>query len=295
MKEAIEKSGVLLEAMSYIRKYSGKIVVIKLGGSVMDEQESTAQILQDILFMQCVGMQPVIVHGGGKLISTAMEKRGMQVQFVKGRRYTDSRALTVVEHILCNEINTGIVRMFESMDCEAMGLHTLSNCVLKAERTYLMEGDKKIDLGYVGTITDINTKLLRLLCAAGTIPVIAPLARDGAGQKLNCNADTSAGRTAAMLQAEKFVCISDTHGIRMDLSDPKSILPAITEPEVEDLIKKGVISSGMLPKVEACLTALDGGVKRSHIIDGRIPHSLLLEIFSNEGVGTLITSSVESD
>lgn len=295
MKEAIEKSGVLLEAMSYIRKYSGKIVVIKLGGSVMDTQESIAQILQDILFMHCVGMQPVIVHGGGKLISTAMEQRGMQVQFVKGRRYTDSRALTVVEHVLCNEINTNIVRMFESMDCEAMGLHTLNNCVLKAEKTYLMEGDKKIDLGYVGTITDINTTLLRLLCAAGTIPVIAPLARDGAGQKLNCNADTSAGRTAGMLQAEKFVCISDTHGIRMDLDDPDSILPTITETEVEDLIEKGVISTGMLPKVEACLTALDGGVKRAHVIDGRIPHSLLLEIFSDQGVGTLITSSVEGD
>lgn len=293
MQEAITKARTLIEALTYIQQYSGKIVVIKFGGSVMDSPDAMRDILTDVVFMNSVGIQPVLVHGGGKAISEAMSKRGLEVQFVQGRRYTDQRTLTVVEHVLCNEINTGIVELIKSLGAEAMGLHTLSSCVQFGERLFLEEDGRKIDLGMVGRVTKVNSHLVELLCKAGTIPVISPLARDKTGQKLNCNADTAAGEIAAALQAEKFVVVSDTHGIRRDVDDPKTMIPIISEEEIKKLIDDGTISSGMLPKVEACLRALDAGVKRAHIIDGRFTHSLLLEIFSDSGVGTLITKEAD--
>jgi acetylglutamate kinase len=289
MQQAIEKAGVLIEALKYIQRYYEKIVVVKFGGSVMDDPSAMKSILTDVAFLSAVGMRPVIVHGGGKAISQAMEDRGLEVQFVQGRRYTDQRTLTVVEHVLCNEINAEIVQTLHAhLDCDAMGLHTLSSCVLSGEKLWLESDDRKIDLGMVGRVTQVNARLVELLCQADHIPVIAPLARDPAGGKLNCNADTAAGEVAAALRAEKFVVISDTHGIRRDVNDPESYFPEISEEEIRRQIADGVIGSGMLPKVEACLRALKGGVKRAHIIDGRIPHSLLLEIYSDRGVGTLI-------
>jgi acetylglutamate kinase len=230
----------------------------------------------------------VLIHGGGKAINQAMEARGLEVQFVQGRRYTDQRTLTVVEHVLCSEVNAGIVETLESLGSSAMGLHTLGSGVLFGERLFLEEDDRKIDLGMVGRVTGVNAKLVELLCQADTVPVIAPLARDKTGGKLNCNADTAAGEVAAAVAAEKFVVVSDTHGIRRDVEDPDSYIPSITETEIREKIADGTISSGMLPKVEACLRTLGAGVKRAHIIDGRIPHALLLEIFSDRGVGTLL-------
>ncbi|MBN1556231.1 MAG: acetylglutamate kinase [Phycisphaerae bacterium] len=288
MQEAIAKAGVLAEALKYIQRYYEKIVVIKFGGSVMDDPEAMRNILTDVVFMNFVGMRPVLIHGGGKAINQAMEERGLEVQFVQGRRYTDQRTLTVVEHVLCNEINADIVKTLEELDCNAMELHTLSSCVLFGERLFLEEDDRKIDLGMVGRVTHVNAELIELLCQADTVPVIAPLARDKTGGKLNCNADTAAGEVAAAVKAEKFVVVSDTHGIRRDVKDPESFFPNISETEIRELVSDGTISSGMLPKVEACLHALAGGVKRAHIIDGRFPHALLLEIFSDRGVGTLI-------
>jgi acetylglutamate kinase len=296
MQEAIEKAGVLIEALKYIQQYYEKIVVIKFGGSVMDDPAAMRGILTDVAFLNSVGMRPVIVHGGGKAISQAMEDRGLEVQFVKGRRYTDQRTLTVVEHVLCNEVNGRIVEtLYKQLGCEAMGLHTLSSCVLSGEKLWLEEDGRKIDLGLVGRVKHVNARLVELLCQADNIPVIAPLARDETGGKLNCNADTAAGEVAACLRAEKFVVISDTHGIRKDINDPESFFPEITEEEIRHRIDDGVIGSGMLPKVDACLRALDAGVKRAHIIDGRIPHSLLLEIFSDKGVGTLIRKEPNLD
>jgi acetylglutamate kinase len=288
MDQAIEKARALNEAMTYIQRYLEKIVVVKFGGSVMDAPEAMRLILNDVVFMNTVGMRPVIVHGGGKAISQAMENRGLEVQFVQGRRYTDQRTLTVVEHVLCNEINRSICQTVESLGSQAMGLHTLSSCVLFGEKLFLAEGNRKIDLGRVGRVTQVNARLVEVLCQAGTVPVVAPLAWDPAGGKLNCNADTAAGELAAALQAEKFVVVSDTHGIRRDVEDPESFIPTITETDIRAKIADGTISAGMLPKVEACLRALDGGVKRTHIIDGRTPHALLLEIFSDRGIGTLI-------
>ena len=288
MEEAIAKAKVMVEALGYIQRFAGKTVVIKMGGSIMDDPDVLDDLLTDVVFMNTVGMRPVIVHGGGKAITRAMESAGLEVQFVQGRRYTDQRTLAIVEHVLCNEINSRILEIIRAKGAEAMGLHTLSSCVLFGERLFLEEAGRKIDLGAVGRITSVNAKLVELLCEAGTVPVIAPLARDRAGAKLNCNADTAAGEVAAALRAEKFVVVSDTHGIRADVDDPDSRISEITEEEIRRMIARGAIIAGMLPKVEACLRALDGGVQRAHIIDGRLAHSLLLEIYTEEGVGTLI-------
>lgn len=288
MEQAIAKAQTLVEALAYIQRFNNKIVVVKMGGSVMDDERAMADILTDIVFMNTVGMRPVIVHGGGKAINNAMAKSGIEVQFVQGRRYTDQRTLTIVEHVLCSEINKQLVSTIETLGSSAMGLHTLSSGVLFGEKLFLEEGERKIDLGYVGKVTSVNGKLLDLLCQADTVPVIAPLARDKTGAKLNCNADTAAGEVAAALKADKLVVVSDTHGIRRDPKDPSTMIPQITEAEIRAMVADGTISSGMLPKVEACLRALEGGVTRTHIIDGKFPHALLLEIFSDRGVGTLI-------
>ena len=288
MEEAIAKASTLIEALGYIQRFAGKIVVIKMGGSVMDTEESLSDMLTDVVFMNSVGMHPVIVHGGGKAISSAMEQRGLEVQFVQGRRYTDQRTLTVVEHVLCNEVNRKLADVITKLGGAAMSLHTLGSCVLFGEKLFLEEDGRRIDLGFVGHVTSVNAKLIRLACQDGTIPVIAPLARDKTGAKLNCNADTAAGEVAAALKAEKLVVVSDTHGIRSDLDDPDSVITTATEARIRGMIESGAISAGMLPKVEACLRALDAGVARAHIIDGRFSHSLLLEIFSDRGVGTLI-------
>ncbi len=288
MQEAIEKARTLIEALEYIQQFADRIVVVKMGGSMMDDEQAITDLLTDVVFLNAVGMRPVIVHGGGKAISQAMEKRGLEVQFVQGRRYTDQRSLTVVEHVLCHEINRHIVAAIESLGSAAMGLHTLSSCVLFGEKLFLEEDGRRIDLGLVGRVTRVNAQLLELLCKADTIPVLAPLARDRTGMKLNCNADTAAGEVAAALKAEKLVVVSDTHGIRRDPEDPDSLIPQADEKEIRRMIAEGTVSAGMLPKVESCLRALDGGVARTHIVDGRIPHSLLLEIFSDSGIGTLI-------
>jgi len=288
MEEAIAKAKTLIEALGYIQRFAGKIIVIKMGGSIMDSEQTLSAMLTDVVFMSAVGMRPVVVHGGGKAISTAMEQRGLEVQFVQGRRYTDQRTLTVVEHVLCNEVNGHLVELIASRGAPAMGLHTLSSGVLFGEKLFLEADGRRIDLGSVGRVNRVNTKLIDLLCGSGTIPVIAPLARDKTGSKLNCNADNAAGEVAASLTAEKLVVVSDTHGVRRDPDDPHSVAESLGEDEIHRMIDAGVITSGMLPKVQACLRALDAGVRRAHIVDGRFGHSLLLEIFSDRGVGTLI-------
>ncbi|HUS47525.1 MAG TPA: acetylglutamate kinase, partial [Phycisphaerae bacterium] len=232
MEEAIAKARVLIEALDYVQRFADKIVVIKMGGSVMDDEQAMSDLLTDVVFMNTVGLRPVIVHGGGKAISAAMEERGLEVQFVQGRRYTDQRTLAVVEYVLCGEINRSIVTLIETLGSAAMGLHTLSSCVLFAEKLFLEEDGRKIDLGFVGRVTGVNSRLIELLCEADTIPVIAPLARDRTGGKLNCNADTAAGEVAAALKAEKLVVVSDTHGIRADSDDPESTISDASEQQI---------------------------------------------------------------
>jgi acetylglutamate kinase len=286
---AIEKAHALVEALGYIQRFHDKVVVVKVGGSIMDDEATLSAILNDIVFMNYVGMQPILVHGGGKAINDAMEKAGLVPQMVQGRRYTDDRTLAIAEHVLCNQINRFIVNFIQSQGCDAMGLHSLSSLVLFAEKTYLQgEGGRRIDLGHVGDVTNVNARLLQLLVQADSIPVIATIARDPAGSKLNVNADTAAGAVAAAMKAEKLVIVSDTHGIRRDVNDPESRISHVTVGQIDDMVKDGTINSGMLPKVEACITALRGGVTKAHIIDGRIPHSLMLEIYTEAGIGTEI-------
>jgi acetylglutamate kinase len=286
---AIPKAAALVEALSYIQRFHDKVVVVKVGGSIMDDEQALATLMADIVFMNYVGMQPVLVHGGGKAINDAMEKSGLVPQWVQGRRYTDERTIAIAEQVLCNQINRFIVNFIHSQGCEAMGLHSLSSNVLFAEKTYLQgEDGRRIDLGLVGEVKSVNARLLQLLVQADAIPVIATIARDQAGGRLNVNADTAAGAVAAAMKAEKLVVISDTHGIRTDPNDPNSLVRHLTMSQINDMVKTGAIGSGMLPKVEACITALQAGVSKAHIIDGRIPHSLLLEIYTEAGIGTEI-------
>lgn len=285
----IEKAGALIEALSYVQRFNEKIVVVKLGGSFMDNDDEFRKVLTDIVFMQAVGMRPIVVHGGGKAITEAMRKAGLQAQFVMGRRYTDERTLAIAEHVLCNDINQFIVNTINVLGGKAMPLHSLTSTALFAEKM-LLEGEdgRKIDIGQVGQVTWVNAPLLTALTQADFVPVIAPIARDAAGNKLNVNADTAAGHVAAAVKAEKMVLVSDTHGIRSKKDDPASLLKSITKSQIQGLIETKQIGEGMLPKVESCIIALDGGVKKAHIIDGRFPHSLLLEIYSDQGVGTEI-------
>lgn len=251
--EAIKKANALVEAMSYIQRFHNKVVVVKVGGSIMDDEYALSNILNDIVFMNYVGMQPVLVHGGGKAINQAMDKAGLQPQWIQGRRYTDDRTLAIAEHVLCNQINRFIVNFIQSQGCEAMGLHSLSSVVLFAEKTYLDGADgRRIDLGQVGDVKDVNARLLKLLVQADSIPVIATIARDQAGSKLNVNADTAAGAVAAAMKAEKLVVVSDTHGIRTNKDDPESRVSHLTVSQIDEMVKSGVISAGMLPKVQAC-------------------------------------------
>jgi acetylglutamate kinase len=289
MDAAINKATALIEALSYIQRFHNKVVVVKVGGSIMDDEAALTNLLIDIVFMNYVGMQPVLVHGGGKAINDAMQKAGLEPQMVQGRRYTDERTLAIAEHVLCNQINKFIVSFIQSQGCEAMGLHSLTSNVLFAEKTYLAGPDgRRLDLGFVGDVKSVNARLLQLLVQADSIPCIATIARDASGQKLNVNADTAAGAVAAAMKAEKFVVVSDTHGIRSDPNDPQSLVKHLTIGQIDEMVKSGAIGSGMLPKVEACKQAITAGVAKTHIIDGRIPHALLLEIYTEAGIGTEI-------
>ena len=289
MEEAIAKARALIEAMEYIRSFRGRIVVVKLGGSVLEDDGLQKKLLTDIAFMDTVGMQPIIVHGGGKAITSAMNEAGLEPVWVQGRRYTDERTLNIAEHTLVHKVNTPICETLAELGCKAMGLHSLSSCVLFAETLRLAgEDGRKIDLGLVGQITGVNAELLRTLCAAGNIPVIASIAVDKAGGKLNVNADSAAGKVAAEVTAEKLVVVSDTHGIRRNVKDPDSRISSVNEKQIKEMIDAAIITDAMLPKVEACLVALEAGVKKAHIIDGRIKHSLLLEIYTDQGIGSEI-------
>ncbi|MEM7681199.1 MAG: acetylglutamate kinase [Planctomycetota bacterium] len=288
MQQAIDKARALVEAQKYIEALRGKVVVVKVGGSIMDQRSALHALAADVAFMSVVGMRPVVVHGGGKAISAAMAEAGLEAQFVQGRRYTDERTLAIAEHVLVKQINADLISALEAAGRRAMGVHSLASCAVFAKRL-LLSGDegRKIDIGLVGQVEWVNAPLISALCEGGIIPVIAPIARDAAGGKLNVNADSVAGHVAAALRAEKLVLVSDTHGIRLS-DNAEDLASHLTRDEVNRLIDTGVIGSGMLPKVEAAFTALDAGVRKAHIVDGRIAHAMLLEVYTDKGIGTEI-------
>ena len=292
MDNAIRKAEVLIEALSYIRTFRDKLTVIKLGGSAMEDPEALRATLQDVVFMETVGMRPVLVHGGGKPIDRAMADAGLKPRKVQGRRYTDDETLAIVVRVLLKEINADIESQIRQLGGRAVGAHLGSFQYLHGERLALPNPDgPPIDLGRVGQVTGVATSLIRDFCAAGVVPVIPSLAQDLDCGWLNVNADTAAAAVAAQLGAEKLVLLTDTPGILRDRRDEESLVRHMDAAGCQQLIRDGVIDAGMIPKVEACLESLRGGVRKTHIIDGRLKHSLLLEIYTDRGVGTEIVLS----
>jgi acetylglutamate kinase len=290
-EEAIRKADVLIEALGYIRKFHGRFTVIKLGGSVMEEPESLRALLVDIVFMQTVGMRPVVVHGGGKAITHAMEQAGLKSRFVQGRRYTDDATLEIVARVLAEEINADIVGHITKYGGRAAGLHHKTSQCLFGRRLTLPDGDgHEVDLGRVGEVTEVDAPPIENLCLAGVVPVLPSLAgdRDLPGSLLNVNADTAAAAVARALGAEKLVFLTDTPGILRDRKEPASLIRSLTPEECRALIDDGVIDKGMIPKVEAALESIEAGVGKVHVIDGRLRHSLLLEMYTDVGIGTEI-------
>ena len=292
----MEKAAVLIEALPYIQSFRGKVVVIKLGGSAMEEDEILTSILQDIVFVELVGMRPLLVHGGGNFITKEMKAAGLSPLFVQGYRITDKESLQIVEKVLL-KVNKKITRMVQELGGQAKGLTFESGNWLKAEKLFLEVNGERKDLGYVGRVTGIDRGGLKAELTApygrsvgseGMVLVLSPLAKTDDGEVLNINADTAAGALASELAAEKLVFLSDTHGIMTDPEDESSLASTLTQSEIDLLIQRKVIDAGMLPKVEAARVALEGGVSKVHIIDGRIRHSLLLEIFTDKGIGTQI-------
>ena len=292
--QAMEKADVLIEAMRWIRQHRGKITVIKIGGSLLEDKAAMTHLLLDTVFMESVGMQPVIVHGGGKPISDAMQKAGIEPRFVQGRRYTDPASLEIVKRVLGNEINKQLVdeiKMFEGY-AESLSLCFNSNVLFGEKLSLTDEHGAEVDMGWVGTITRVDTDAICKLCERAVIPVIPSIALldDGTGQALNVNADTAATAVARELHAEKLVYVSEVNGLRTDPDDPNSMIDSITAEQARQMLGSGSIVGGMIPKIQACLETLERGVNKIHIINGRLRHALLLEIFTSMGVGTEITS-----
>lgn len=288
MKDAIEKAGTLIEALSYIQTFRNRIVVIKLGGAAMEGAELTA-LLTDVVFMEAVGMRPVLVHGGGPAISKAMKEKGIEPVFVKGRRVTDAATLDIVKSVLVGVINKDIVERIRALGGRAQGVSPDANSSVFAKQLLMTdEKGESYDLGLVGEVTRVQTDFIRDFCEARVVPVIAPLGVDEQGQAYNINGDSVAAEIARALNAEKLVYLTDTHGIYTDPNDESTMASHLSEAQITDLVTRGVITKGMLPKVEGCLAAIKSGVRKAHIIDGRIEHSLLLEIFTSRGIGTEI-------
>jgi acetylglutamate kinase len=286
MEQLIQKATVLVEALPYIRAFEGKTVVIKYGGSAMTDPRIRKSTAEDVVLMKYVGMNPIVVHGGGPAITSALKRMGIETRFHQGRRVTDDETIQVVEMVLAGIVNKDMVSLLNQAGGTAVGLSGKDGNLLHARKIQFEDG---ADVGHVGEITNVHTRVLKVLCDAGMIPVIAPVATDPEGGTWNVNADTAAGEIAAALQAEKLVFLTDTPGLLRDKDDPDTLIHQLRYQEVAQLTKEGVIAGGMIPKVDACIKALDYGVARTHIIDGRVPHALLLEIFTDRGLGTLVS------
>ncbi|RVU54475.1 acetylglutamate kinase [Anaerosphaera multitolerans] len=287
-KEVEYKANVLIEALPYIQKFKGKIVVIKYGGSAMVDSELKENVMKNVALLKSVGMLPVIVHGGGNEISKWSKYKGLESEFYKGLRVTDAETMEIAEMVL-GSVNKGLVGYMESMGVKAVGLSGKDGFTIEVTKKYV---DGK-DIGFVGDIIKINTDLIYTLLNNGYIPVICPIGMDKDYETYNINADEAAGAIAVALEAEKLAFLTDTEGFYLDFDDKSSLISRISVDEAEKLIEEGKIEGGMLPKIQNCVSAVKGGVKRVHILDGRKLHSILLEIFTNKGIGTLIYRSEE--
>ena len=290
MERAISKASILIEALPYIRSFHNKTVVVKYGGAAMVENALKKGVALDIILMRYVGIKPVLVHGGGPQIARAMEKAGLEPRFINGLRVTDEATMAIVETVMVGQINQEIVALLNENGGKAVGLSGKDGGLIRAKRALLRKRREdgsleEVDIGLVGEVVEVNVQVIHALEERGFIPVIAPTGVGEDGLTYNINADLAAGEIAAALKAEKLVLLTDTDGI---LDRKGGLISTLSRKEIEGLIADGTISEGMLPKVRACLRALDGGVRKAHIINGKVPHALLLEIFTPEGVGTEI-------
>ncbi len=288
MQKMIEKAAVLIEALPYIQRFRGETVVVKFGGSIMEDETAVANILKDIAFMACVGLRPVIVHGGGKAISRVMKERGLKSTFVQGLRVTDTEAIEVVESVLNHQVNPQLVSVLQSFGCKARGIH--GDDILRVRQRVKRDeaSGKTLDWGYVGDVQEVDATPVDAFLQAAITPVVTPLGRDAGRRIYNVNADDAAAAIARGLHARKLVFLSDVPGLLADPRDKESRISTVKVAEVHALIKRGVIDGGMLPKIQGAVDALQAGVLKTHIIDAGLPHSLLLELFTDRGVGTEI-------
>jgi acetylglutamate kinase len=288
MQELISKADVLLEALPYIQRFQNQTFVVKYGGSFMDSPDSTVRtgVARDIVFLEAVGINPVVVHGGGKAITRAMEKAGLKATFIQGQRITDEAAVNVVEQVLSREINPEVVSTINSLGGKAQGF--AGSDIFTCRKLLLSHEGQQLDIGFVGEVIAVKTQPLLECIQRGITPVISPTARDASGQIYNCNADVAAAQTAIALKAARLVFMSDVPGLMRDPKDAKTVIPHLQIGEVPELKKAGIVDKGMIPKVDSAVAAIRSGITKVSFVDGRIDHSVLLEIFTDAGVGTEI-------
>ena len=284
-KDEATRVRVLSEALPYIQQFAGRTIVVKYGGAAMKDSTLKDKVMRDIVFLSCVGLRPVVVHGGGPEINSWLDKLGIEPQFNNGLRVTDAATMDVVEMVLVGRVNKEIVSLINRAGGSAVGLCGMDGNLIKARP----EG--RVGIGFVGEVTSMDVKILESLVSNGYIPVVSSVAADETGQAYNINADTVAGELAAALGAEKLILLTDTPGILNDYKDPSTLLYKLDIQEARELIATGVVGGGMIPKVNCCVRSLAQGVRAAHIIDGRIPHALLLEIFTDTGIGSMIVAS----
>lgn len=292
-EQLVAKAQVLIEALPYIRNFSGKTFVIKYGGQAMVSDELKNSVAQDIVLLKFIGINPIVVHGGGKEITALMEKLGKDARFVGGLRVTDRETMELVEMVLVGKINKEVVNLLNQHGGRAVGLSGKDSNLLVARkrppaRVEVDGREEYVDLGFVGDIIEINPRVIETLSENNYIPVISSVAVSPEGEGLNINADHVAGELAAAMKAEKLILLTDVEGILAEPGNPETLISSLSRQEARNMIISGEISSGMIPKVEACIRALNNGVSRTHIIDGRLRHSMLLEIFTDRGIGTMV-------
>ena len=288
MEKWLDKANVLIEALPYIRRFHGKTIVVKYGGSAMVDHELKKSVIRDVALLKLVGFRPIIVHGGGKEITKWVGKVGLETNFVNGLRVTDKETMLVAEMVL-NRVNKGLVSMMEKTGLKAVGISGKDGTVLRVKKKY--SGGE--DIGYVGEVTEVNTTLLDTLLDADFIPVICPVGSDSEYHSFNINADDAACAIATAVGASKLVFLSDIEGVYRDPKDPSTLISEMTIPEAKEFLAGGFAGGGMLPKLQNCIDAIEAGVSRVHILDGRIAHCLLLEFFTDKGIGTAIIGEKE--
>ncbi|HHV44541.1 MAG TPA: acetylglutamate kinase [Firmicutes bacterium] len=291
LDQLVKKANVLIEALPYIRNFCGKTFVIKYGGAAMVDESLRKAVALDLILMRYVGLNPVVVHGGGPAISKTMQRMGKEPVFVDGMRVTDAETMEIVEMVLVGRINKEIVSLINQHGGQAVGISGKDGNLIRARK---MQNGKQ-DLGFVGEVTAIDPRIVNHLTEDGYIPVITPVGMGEDGETYNINADLVAGRLAVALQAEKLIMLTDVEGIFANGQDPSSLISQLSITKAREMIASGQIRGGMIPKVTACIDALEHNVPRTHIIDGRKPHSLLLEIFTNQGIGTMVTKEGEDE